>query len=99
MWASGTDNSRSPSCCVWTLQVWAHPKYGDRLDLGLVRQVEESVKAQEVIPQQASCFVVLVVQLAEKRKCMTTPPRHVTSKSGAKLSANAGSERTSAEAV
>lgn len=56
------------------------------------------MKAQEVILLQASCFVILVVQLAEKRKWMTTPPRHVTSKSGAKLIANAGSEGTSAEA-
>ncbi|CAL8461852.1 g1383 [Coccomyxa elongata] len=27
--------------------IWAHPKYGDRVDVGLVRQVEEAVKAQE----------------------------------------------------
>lgn len=34
--------------CVVSMQIWAHPKYGDRVDVGLVRHVEEAVKAQEV---------------------------------------------------
>ena len=30
------------------MQTWAHPKYGDRLDAGLARQVEDTVDALQV---------------------------------------------------
>ena len=30
------------------MQTWAHPKYGDRLDVGLARQVEDGVDALQV---------------------------------------------------
>ena len=37
------------------MQTWAHPKYGDRLDVGLARQVEDSVEALQV----RSCIACL----------------------------------------
>lgn len=36
------------------LQTWAHPKFGDRLDVGLVRQVEDGVDAMIVRSPSAS---------------------------------------------
>ena len=36
------------------MQTWAHPKYGDRLDVGLVRQVEDGIEALKVwLPRMA----------------------------------------------
>ena len=33
------------------MQTWAHPKYGDRMDVGLVRQAQDAVD-----PLQVSIF-------------------------------------------
>ena len=30
------------------IQTWAHPKYGDRLDVGLVRQAQDAVESLQV---------------------------------------------------
>lgn len=33
---------------AFCMQMWAHPRYGDRADVGLVRQVEDSIDAMQV---------------------------------------------------
>ena len=38
--------------CV-RVQTWAHPKFGDRLDVGMVRQIEDGIDALEVWPCSA----------------------------------------------
>ncbi len=73
--------TRHQSCSAWTLQVWAHPRYGDRLDIGLERQVDESLKAQEVSPEQTSCTVLSSMQVSGESTCLRRPSTQVTAPS------------------
>lgn len=41
------------------MQTWAHPKYGDRMDVGLVRQAQDAVD-----PLQVSIFLCTAIQSA-----------------------------------
>ncbi len=38
-------------------QTWAHPKFGDRLDVGMVRQIEDGIDALEVWPSSALLLI------------------------------------------
>ena len=38
------------------MQTWAHPKFGDRLDVGLVRQIEDGIEALKVWPPLLACL-------------------------------------------
>ena len=51
------------------VQTWAHPKFGDRLDVGMVRQIEDGIDALEVRPSSALLLTPHLPRLRFSESC------------------------------